>query len=65
MHLAAAVGTPTVALLRTEQSTFYFPRDPKHRVLHQTKGISADAVLAAVCSILDGGQQIADSDASR
>lgn len=56
MHLAAAVGVPTVALLRTEQSTYYFPRDAKHRRLHQANGITADSVVAAVHSILDGEQ---------
>ena len=56
MHLAGAIGTPMVALLRTYQSTFYFPRDAKHRVLHQARGISTDSVLAAVHSILDGEQ---------
>jgi ADP-heptose:LPS heptosyltransferase len=54
MHLATAIGTPMVALLRTEQSTYYFPRDAKHRVLHQSKGVSTESVLAAVHSILEG-----------
>jgi heptosyltransferase III len=54
MHLAAAIGTPMVALLRTYQSTYYLPRDAKHRVLHQARGVSTGAVLAAVHSILDG-----------
>jgi heptosyltransferase-3 len=57
MHLAAAIGTPTVALLRTEQSTYYLPRDPRHRVLHQDKDVSTAAVLAAVHSILDGEER--------
>jgi heptosyltransferase-3 len=56
MHLATAVGTPTVALLRTEQSTYYSPRDAKHRVLHQARGVSTGSVLSAVHSILDGEQ---------
>ena len=53
MHLAAAVGTPTVTLVRTEQSTYYLPRDSKHRALHHAEGVSAGSVLAAVRSILE------------
>jgi heptosyltransferase-3 len=52
MHLAAAVGTPTVTLVRTEQSTYYLPREAKHRAVHRAGGSSAQAVVAAVQSIL-------------
>jgi heptosyltransferase-3 len=53
MHLAGAIGTPMVALLRTEQSTYYLPREAKHRVLHHDQGVSTESVLDAVQSILD------------
>ncbi len=52
MHLAVALGVPTVALLRSEASLRYRPRGARHRVLYDEHGIAPDAVIAAVDSIL-------------
>jgi heptosyltransferase-3 len=45
MHLAAALGVPTIALLQRERSWFYVPRGAEDRTLFQPR--SAD-VLAAL-----------------
>jgi heptosyltransferase III len=52
MHLAAAVGAPTVTLVRAAQSAFYLPRDPKHVTLRRRDGVTAASVLEAVQAIL-------------
>ena len=48
MHLAAAVGTPTVAVMQAEKSVDYAPRGPGHRTVHALGGPSVERVLAAV-----------------
>lgn len=52
MHLAAAVGVPTVTLVRATQSAFYLPQDAKHVALRRRDGVTAASVLQAVRSIL-------------
>ncbi len=52
MHLAVAVGVPTVALLRSQASLRYRPLGERHRVLYDERAVAPDAVIAAVDSIL-------------
>ena len=48
MHLAAAVGTPTIAITQSPRSADYVPRGPAHRAVHRVGGPSVDSVMAAV-----------------
>ena len=52
MHLAVAVGVPTVALLRSEASLRYRPLGARHRVLYDEQVVAPNAVIAAVDAIL-------------
>lgn len=52
MHLAVALGVPTVALLRSQASLRYRPLGARHRVLYDERAVAPDAVIAAVDSIL-------------
>lgn len=56
MHLAAAVGVPTVAILATPQSRHYRPRGPRHRALFDEDGVPPELVVAAVTGVLAGAQ---------
>jgi heptosyltransferase-3 len=58
MHLAAAVGVPTISVLRSDASRFYAPRGSEDRML---VGATPAAVLASVVS----HAALARSDASR
>lgn len=52
MHLAAALGTPTVSVfLRGDHATFA-PLGPRHRCLHDEAGVRPVAVLDAVTDVL-------------
>jgi heptosyltransferase-3 len=53
MHLAAAVGTPTVSIFLKRSSEFFAPRGSIHRVVHLENGGDAAAVrdvLSDVCA---------------
>jgi heptosyltransferase-2 len=52
MHLAAAVGVPTVAIFSTRQSLHYRPRGPRHVSLFDEGGIAPEPVMAAVAKVL-------------
>ena len=52
MHLAAAVGTPTVAILQAPSSPSYVPRGSFHRGVHAVGGPSVALVLDAVREVL-------------
>ncbi|RMG43109.1 MAG: lipopolysaccharide heptosyltransferase family protein [Acidobacteria bacterium] len=54
MHLAAAVGTPVVALFRRDNVEEFRPLGRGHRVLHDPSGPEVEAVRRAVCETLDG-----------
>jgi heptosyltransferase-2/heptosyltransferase-3 len=54
MHLAAAVGVPTVAIFSSARSRHYRPRGPRHRSLFDEDGVQPEGVLAAVAAILAG-----------
>lgn len=54
MHLAAAVGVPTVAIFSTLQSRHYRPRGPRHRSLFDERGVQPEAVMKAVAEVLVG-----------
>ncbi len=54
MHLAAAVGVPTVAIFSTPQSRHYRPRGPRHRSLFDERGVQLEPVTAAVAEVLAG-----------
>jgi heptosyltransferase-3 len=52
MHLASAVRTPTVTLLRSEASEYYLPRGARDRALPWLEPFSVDVVLDAVAPIV-------------
>jgi ADP-heptose:LPS heptosyltransferase len=52
MHLAAAVGVPTVAIFSTRQSRHYRPRGPRHVSLFDERGVAPEQVVAAVAKVL-------------
>ncbi len=52
MHLAAAVGVPTVAIFSTRQSLHYRPRGPRHVSLFDERGVAPEPVMAAVTKVL-------------
>src|SRR5262245_4265711 len=52
MHLAAAVGVPTVAIFSTRQSLHYRPRGPHHVWLFDESGVAPEPVMAAVTKVL-------------
>jgi ADP-heptose:LPS heptosyltransferase len=52
MHLAAAVGVPTVAIFSTSQSRHYRPRGPRHLSLFDERGVQLEPVMAAVAKVL-------------
>jgi ADP-heptose:LPS heptosyltransferase len=52
MHLAAAVGTPTVVIARTPASAAYAPRTGGHRMVDAADESSVARVLAAVTDAL-------------
>ncbi len=54
MHLAVALGVPTVAILQSKASRFYRPLGPQHRVLYDERGVRPAAVAAAVEGLLAG-----------
>jgi ADP-heptose:LPS heptosyltransferase len=54
MHLAAAVGVPTVAIFSTLQSRHYRPRGARHRSLFNELGVALEPVVAAVAAVLAG-----------
>ncbi len=56
MHLAAAVGTPIVALFHRENVTIYRPRGPRDRVLTAPGGPTVDEVPGAVDAVLAEAQ---------
>lgn len=45
MHLAAALGVPTIALMQRERSRFYVPRGAEDRALFQPRSIDVLAAL--------------------
>lgn len=53
MHLAAAVGAPTVSIFLREDHPVFAPRGPRHRCLAGTAGVSPDDVLRATLESLD------------
>src|SRR5262245_31080136 len=55
MHLAAAVGVPTVAIFSTQQSRHYRPRGPGHVSLYDERGVDPEPVMAAVAKALADG----------
>ena len=55
MHLAAAVGTPTVAVFRTTNAQSYAPRGPLHRAIQTSAEEAIGRVVAAVEDILAQG----------
>src|SRR5262249_3911566 len=55
MHLAAAVGTPTVAVFRTTNAQSYAPRGPLHRAIQTPAEEAIGRVVAAVEDILAQG----------
>ena len=55
MHLAAAVGTPTVAVFRTTNAQSYAPRGPLHRAIQTSSEEAIGCVVAAVEDILAQG----------
>jgi ADP-heptose:LPS heptosyltransferase len=52
MHLAAAVGIPTVAVFHTTNAASYAPRGPAHRVVQSSAEGTVARVLGAVDDIL-------------
>jgi ADP-heptose:LPS heptosyltransferase len=61
MHLAAAVGVPTVAIFSTPQSRHYRPRGPRHLSLFDERGVEPGRVLAAVAEVLGRPVRVADA----
>lgn len=61
MHLALAVGTPTVTIFRVPNFERYGRRGPKHKIVYRPGGdVSVDDVLAAfqdLCDVLIRGVQ--------
>jgi len=57
MHLAAAVGTPTVAVFDTTSAGCYAPRGPRHRAVQVSAEDAIGRVLAAVEDILAHGER--------
>jgi heptosyltransferase III len=55
MHLAAAVGVPTLALFLHPNHGIFGPREEGHRILYDPAGLSADAVHAAAEEMLRSG----------
>jgi ADP-heptose:LPS heptosyltransferase len=55
MHLAAAVGTPTVAVFRTTNAQSYAPRGPLHRAIQASAEEAIGRVVGAVEDILAQG----------
>src|SRR5262249_37758952 len=54
MHLAVAVGVPTVALFNVGNSDMFGPRGPRNRVIDRPGGASVDEVSAAVEEVIAG-----------
>jgi ADP-heptose:LPS heptosyltransferase len=52
MHLAAAVGVPTLALFLQPNFEVFGPRGPMHRILYEPSGLSVDAVHATALEML-------------
>ncbi len=52
MHLAAAVGTPTLALFVHGNDMVFGPRGPEHRVLHRPDGLTPGVVAAEAREML-------------
>jgi ADP-heptose:LPS heptosyltransferase len=51
MHLAAAVGVPTVAVFHTTKARSYAPRGPLHRAV-QIRATGIEGVRDAVSEVL-------------
>jgi ADP-heptose:LPS heptosyltransferase len=60
MHLAGAVGTPTVTITQTTKSADYAPQGPRHRTVHEVGGPSVQRVLAAVDEALGDERRAGD-----
>jgi heptosyltransferase-3 len=52
MHLAVALGVPTVAVLQSVASLWYRPRGEQHHVLYNERGVPTAAVVEAVETVL-------------
>jgi lipopolysaccharide heptosyltransferase III len=57
MHLAAAVGTPTVAVFHNTDAACYAPRGPLHRAVQASAQDTIGRVLGAVEDILAQGDR--------
>jgi len=57
MHLAAAVGTPTVAVFHNTNAGCYAPRGPLHRAVQAPAEGTIERVLGAVEDILAQGDR--------
>jgi heptosyltransferase-3 len=55
MHLAQAVGTPTLAVFLFGNHGVFGPAAPPHRTVYEAGGPSAESVLAVAESMLSGG----------
>lgn len=55
MHLAAAVGTPTLALFLHGNHGVFGPRGSHHRILYRPAGPSEDEVVTAALDMLASG----------
>lgn len=53
MHLAAAVGVPTVSIFLKENYAAYAPRGSEHRVVYDEEGVEPEAVLDVAAHALD------------
>jgi len=48
MHLAAAIGTPTIAIFIRNNFQAYCPQGEKHRTLYSETGVTFEEVLSAI-----------------
>lgn len=56
MHLAVAVGTPTVAIFRIHNFNLIGPLGPRHRTLFDPDGTRADAALDLILDLLNNAE---------
>ncbi|MCB1120654.1 MAG: hypothetical protein KJT03_03830 [Verrucomicrobiae bacterium] len=58
MHLAVAVGTPTIAIFRRSNFREYGPLGHRHRIVYDKAGIGLDRVVQAVEDLFGEASQL-------
>jgi heptosyltransferase-3 len=54
MHLAIALGVPTVAVLQSVESLWFRPLGDRHRALYDESGVPPALIAETACSLLEG-----------